>query len=320
VAAGEVAPSGRPGYRDIVGFLESATEGEWVVRTRDGSTRLVVPADVVAAKSVPDTPARLRTASDIDVASLELIAAEGWQPLEREDLGQWRLRAAEGYTGRANSVLPIGDPGVPLEDAVTTASSWYLARGLTPMFQLPLPLCADLEAVLAGRGWTPYHHTHVKVTDLGPLRMNVEQTQRPPGVTVTTSRTADAEWRAAFRYGQEPMPPSVAPILTASVHPVFVTVRDTDGTTQAIGRGALTEGWLGITAVEVAERFRRRGLGRLVIGALAAYASQHRARHVYLQVANDNEPAVALYERLGFVPHHDYLYRVMPATRLLADG
>ena len=38
---------------------------------------------------------------------------------------------------------------------------------------------------------------------------------------------------------------------------------------EAIGRGALTERWLGITAVEVAEPFRRQGRGRLVIGALA---------------------------------------------------
>ncbi len=320
VAAGEAAPSGRPGYRDVVGFLESATNDEWIVRTRDGTIRHVTPSDVVAAKTVPDTPARLRTASDIDVASLELIAAEGWQPLEREDLGQWQLRAAEGYTGRANSVLPIGDPGVPLEDAVTFACSWYIARGLTPKFQLPLPLCADLEAALAGRGWTPYHHTHVKVTDLGPLRMNVERASPPPGTTVTTTHTDDAEWRAAFRYGSEPLPSSVAPILTASKHPVFVTVRGADGATRAIGRGALTDGWLGITAVEVAEPFRRQGHGRLVIGALAAYASQHGTRHVYLQVGNDDEPAIGLYEQLGFVPHHDYVYRVMPTAAQLADG
>jgi hypothetical protein len=172
-AAGEAAPSGRPGYRDVVGVLESATEGQWVVRTRHGTTRRVDPAAVVAAKTVPHSPARLRTAADIDITSLELIAAEGWQPLERGDLGQWQLRAAEGYTGRANSVLPIGDPGVPFEDALAAVDTWYATRGITPKFQLPLPLCADLEAVLADRGWTPFHRTLVMVTDLGPLRMNL---------------------------------------------------------------------------------------------------------------------------------------------------
>ena len=320
VAAGELAPSGRPGYRDVVGVLESASEHEWVVRTRHGTTRRIEPAAVVAAKTVPDLPARLRTASDIDIASLELIAAEGWQPLEREDLGDWQLRAAEGYTGRANSVLPIGDPGVPLEEALVAVDRWYATRGITPKFQLPLPLCADLEAVLADRGWTSHHRTHVMVTDLGPLRMNVERAGPPPEVTVGIAPMADAEWRAAFRYGEDPLPASVAPILTASEHPVFITVRGSDGTTRAIGRGALTEHWLGITAIEVAEPFRRQGLGRLVIGGLATYASQHQIRHVYLQVANDSEPALALYQQLGFALHHDYMYRVMPKAEPLAAG
>jgi ribosomal protein S18 acetylase RimI-like enzyme len=50
-------------------------------------------------------------------------------------------------------------------------------------------------------------------------------------------------------------------------------------------------------------------MGRRIIAELAAYAALHRVRHVYLQVAQDNNPAIALYERLGFEHHHDYVYR-----------
>jgi ribosomal protein S18 acetylase RimI-like enzyme len=32
-----------------------------------------------------------------------------------------------------------------------------------------------------------------------------------------------------------------------------------------------------------------------------------------LQVASANEPALALYERLGFAEHHRYHYRLAPA-------
>ena len=46
-----------------------------------------------------------------------------------------------------------------------------------------------------------------------------------------------------------------------------------------------------------------------MIKALAAYAAGHSCRHVFLQVAHDNAGARRLYERLGFVAHHDYLYR-----------
>lgn len=42
------------------------------------------------------------------VEDLERAAALHWQAPETEPLGEWRLRAAAGFTGRANSALPVG--------------------------------------------------------------------------------------------------------------------------------------------------------------------------------------------------------------------
>ena len=44
------------------------------------------------------------------------MAAAHWRGTEEEWLGEWLLRAADGFTGRANSALPLGDPGLPLDD------------------------------------------------------------------------------------------------------------------------------------------------------------------------------------------------------------
>jgi hypothetical protein len=41
---------------------------------------------------------------------LERRALPGWLALH-EPLGEWTLRAAGGFTGRANSCLAVGDPG-----------------------------------------------------------------------------------------------------------------------------------------------------------------------------------------------------------------
>ncbi len=45
------------------------------------------------------------------IIDLERVAAGHWRGTEEEWLGGWLLRAAEGFTGRANSALPLGDPG-----------------------------------------------------------------------------------------------------------------------------------------------------------------------------------------------------------------
>jgi GNAT superfamily N-acetyltransferase len=293
--------------RDVVGVLET-TGGAWTLRTRTGNRVTLDPADVVAAKVVPDVPARLRTASDVEAGALEVIASDGWQPLEREQLGGWTLRASNGFTGRANSVLPLGDPGVDLATALDAVKAWYASRSLTPMFQLPLPLCEQLGDELTDRGWDHHNPTQVMACDFAPLAMATESVADDE-ITCTTSAEPDADWMQAFRYRGMPLQPDVAPILTLNDHPVFVTARGPANEVRAIGRGAITGQWLGITAVEVGEPYRRQGLGRRVIGALASYAGRHGVRHVYLQVAQDNAPAIALYELLGFAHHHDYVYR-----------
>jgi hypothetical protein len=91
------------------------------------------------------------------IDELERAAAWHWQAPETEHLGEWLLRAADGFTGRANSALPLGDPGVPLPEAVAAVTDWYLRRRLPPMIVVPLPL-ADargpwLDNFLAERSW-----------------------------------------------------------------------------------------------------------------------------------------------------------------------
>ena len=64
---------------------------------------------------------------DPRVEDLERAAALHWQARETEPLGEWRLRAAAGFTGRANSALPVGDPPVRHSRA-----GWSLGRGGEP--------------------------------------------------------------------------------------------------------------------------------------------------------------------------------------------
>ena len=63
-----------------------------------------------------------------------------------------------------------------------------------------------------------------------------------------------------------------------------------------------------LSCIEVAPEARGRGLGRAVTRALIAEAVRLGARHVALQVEEDNAVARSLYASEGFVEHHAYAY------------
>ena len=72
----------------------------------------------------------------------------------------------------------------------------------------------------------------------------------------------------------------------------------------------LVDDTAGLYCLAVDERFRRQGLATAVIQALLQAATTTGVRWVWLSVLEDNEPARALYERLGFRTVSKYHYRV----------
>jgi N-acetylglutamate synthase len=285
---------------DIVGVLVDAGPDALVVRRRDGSRVEVARSAVTALKAVSAAPR--------DVLALEEVAALGWPAPETRWLGRWLLRAAEGWTGRGNSVLPLGEPGLPLDEALAAVTGWYGERGLTARFTIPTPARELLDGVLTARGWQPYSPTEVLTGDLEVLLRRLPAVDRP----VAIEAGPDADWLGLYHYrGGTELPPVARTLLAGARDPGFAVLRD-GGRPVAIARGSVDEGWIGVTAVEVAATHRRRGLGTAVMRAILDWGRSHGAVSAYLQVAAENAGALALYDTLGFARHHGYHYTVAP--------
>ncbi|SSC22579.1 Acetyltransferase (GNAT) family protein, partial [Klenkia terrae] len=244
--------------------------------------------------------------SPLDVAELELVAARGWRGSETEPLGQWLLRAGGGgFTSRAHSALVTGDPGLPLADAVDVVASWYADRGLTPCAQLPGRQSRAADAAFAAAGWARDPDTLV-------LTVPLDDGEPTPAVPVELSPAPDDAWLAAARRGGDPVPADARGVLTNAEQLAFAGVRDDAGTVLGVARGVLVDDWLGISAVSVDPAARRGGLATSLTRALQAWAVDRGGRWCYLQVVASNDPARALYRRLGFIEHHRYHYRRPP--------
>lgn len=258
------------------------------------------------------------------ITGLEHVAARHWRGTEEHRLGGWLLRAADGFTGRANSALPLGDPGMPLDDALATVSRWYRARALPPMIAVPLPLEGDssrhqLDSLLSERSWlTAQGHCFVMVADVATVPPAGDM---PAALEFRVDAEPDDAWLATYHYrGQDRQPPVMRTVLMSAPAQAFTSIRDDHGEVLAIGRLSIADGWAGITAVEVARARRRAGLGMTLTRAICAEAAARGARQVFLQVEIDNIPARTLYERCGFRYSHRYHYRVAPQGRHAGVG
>ncbi len=87
----------------------------------------------------------------------------------------------------------------------------------------------------------------------------------------------------------------------------LATVTGPDGPV-ARGRSALDGDWVGLHDLWTDPAHRRRGLSAGIVAHLLDAAAARGALTAYLQVRLDNPEARALYEGLGFAPHHSYRY------------
>jgi N-acetylglutamate synthase len=285
----------RPIYGDLLGELVDVSGTHVTVRSAEGTVTVERRA-IAAAKRVPDRRAASAT------ERLERVAAAGWPAAVQQPLGDWLLRATDGWTNRGNSALALGVPGRPLPEAVDAVVAWYRARDLLPRIMVPAPVGGRVTAELRRRGWVPQRPVLVQTAPLAavvaatPAAAEVRLDEVPPGPWLDLV----ADWKGR--------PPAAAlRLLTAGGRARFASLDAERGALSAVGRGVVPDPrWLGLALVEVVPAQRRRGRATAIVGALARWAAGLGADRSYLQVEAHNDAAVALYARLGFTTHHTY--------------
>jgi GNAT superfamily N-acetyltransferase len=304
---------------DVVGDL-IRVDGSLHVITRRGPVS--VPLDlVVVGRTVPPRPSRRGPAHLVtSITDLEAVTSLHWRAAETERLGGWLLRASEGFTGRANSVLPLGAPRSDPDRALQAVQAWYARRGLPAKASIAGPVesgvpddggpATQARGACLRAGWQPVPDGSAVVLTASTAHL-LGAGGPPDGLSVSLAPEPDPGWLDNFRYRGQLPPPAALALLGSAPQQTFASVLDGDRTV-AVARGSVGGGWAGLTAVEVQAGHRRLGLGRALVGAIADWAWNCGAGSTYLQVAESNHGAQAFYAGLGFALHHRYDYFQAP--------
>lgn len=283
------------GLTDLIGVLQAWTPEIVTVRHADSTLHEIPAAGITAAKPIPEMPLR-----PVDVEQLFLTAALGRPAAETAYVGQWLLRASAGWTGRGNSLLPAGDPGMPVADALSRTETFYREHNLRPQAQVRLGSSQDQQ--IRALGWVD---ARPQQSDVLVMHTTLDHVNGLPGYDVQLDeRPSEAWYRTAF---DGPVPEVAPKVLEGAANAVFASVVQ-DGRVAAVGRGSMTGHWLGVDAIHVSEDFRRRGLGTAIVQTLARWAGPQGGRRTYLEVLLENTAAMATYSRLGYREAYRYRY------------
>ncbi len=232
---------------------------------------------------------------DLDlVAACERRIVNAWPAPTTLIVGDWVVRMANGYSGRANSASPLS-AGADLSDAeLELIEGLYRKEGLPPCIRVTPLAAAGLRTRLDARGYRFKDGSFGMIAPVAPAPL-------PEGLVIE-ARASDG-WIGSISSFQVPAKRNPAH-LRAIVDNVrmtaaFATLHD-EGRPRAFGMSVVERGMAEIGAIMVDEACRGRGLGRRIVSGLMGWAAAQGAASAYLQVDRANAAAIGLYRSMGY--------------------
>lgn len=236
---------------------------------------------------------------------LEDAALNAWPAHRQMILDGWLLRFSGGYTKRANSVNVRFESRLPLSGKISACEAAYAGEGLPVIFRLPDPFTSQaVREALETKGYQEFDPTYVLGRALVGMHHDI-----PDGV-VMDEMSID-KWiklRADLTGTSIDHWDIHREILGVIVPEKVLLGVYLDGKQVACGMGVVEGELLGYFSIFVDEDYRRRGFGRMTMGGLTNWGLDRGANFGYLQVEGDNEPALAMYEKMGFETCYRYVY------------
>ena len=228
-------------------------------------------------------------------------------------LDGWLVRLSPGKARRARCVNALAPGRLSVADKLALAGVAFAEAGLPLLVRITrFTQPAGLDDQLADQGYTVLDPTRVMVK---PVLETGPPAPLPPGLSFEPiDAPAFAQAVGALRDSPPGECAAHAHRLAHSPVPYRGHVLRDAATSQVLACGQFArEGhFVGLYDVFTHPQARGRGLASLLCERLLCVSATEGAKQAYLQVAADNDAALRVYQRLGFVDGYGYHYRQPP--------
>lgn len=244
------------------------------------------------------------------IRNLETMFALSWPAERLYQHHGWMFRSTLGITRRANSVLPLAEPGDTLDRAIEAARAFYDSLGRPTLFHLsPVAVPSYLDEALAELGYTISDPSEVLAASVQPH--GPEPPAGPAKVTLLPSPSP--KWLDIYTHdvrAQRHVRQGILNRISLQHAYAIAFIGDRPAGT---GLVTLYEDWAGLSCMATAPDARRQGVATAVFRTLRGWARQRGAIGLAMQVDISNAAARNLSLELGFRPIYPYHYRSAPA-------
>lgn len=240
-----------------------------------------------------------------DVLHLERRSFNAWPAPQTLLMGGWVVRAAGGYTKRANSANAMQAGAALDEPLLHEIEQVYARMGQPCIFRISPLANAEVDALLQARGY--------QLQDPSLFMHRPGQPADLQGTAIVVEQASSRSWLEGVCKASS-LPPHQQALHSAIVGCIglrcgYASIVQ-NGQTVAWGLAVLEKEAAGLYDVVVVPQMRGRGLGRMLLKGLLRWAAEQGVRSTDLQVAGSNHVAQTLYASLGFEPVYGYHYRI----------
>lgn len=241
------------------------------------------------------------------IRKIEELSMSAWPSLHTKLYDGWVLRFSDGYTRRANSVNPIYESTISLDEKIDFCEKEYGLRNLPTVFKLTAESKPDgIDVRLAERGYVRDNETSLRILDLS-------QYVRHESQDIIIEEKFSDDWLEAFfccsNISDEQVQLTARRILDNILGPVIYISKQVEGKIVGCGYGSIERDYIGIFDIVVDKDFRGNGYGREIMNGILGVALKRNVKTAYLQVSGGNIPAEKLYDKIGFKEVYRYWYR-----------